>query len=44
MDRALLMPHQDVSDAVLEFDEAVIDRHYLPARIAEDSVCTFFQQ
>ena len=41
---ALLMTDKNMPDAVLEVDKTVIDRHYLPSRIAEHSVGPFFQQ
>ena len=38
VDRALLVPHENVADLVLIVAQAVIDGHDLPAGIAEDGI------
>jgi hypothetical protein len=43
MDGPLLVPNQDVADAVL-FEERVVDRQHGAARVAEDDVDTLIGQ
>ena len=44
VDGSLLVPHQDMADAVLITAQAVVHGHDLPARIPEDGIHALFDE